>query len=109
MDARLQTETEYNPITNDAIYKEIFIRDDGNGNLIWKNEQMIGEVNYETGAISWALPERPNAEFVISVLHTNPFSGKLDATQNSRRNSLRQILGNTPQQKCEAQLTVTTY
>tara|TARA_R100001015_G_scaffold19138_2_gene15106 strand:+ start:1959 stop:3512 length:1554 start_codon:yes stop_codon:yes gene_type:complete len=109
VDARLQTETEYNPITNDAIYKEIFIRDDGNGNLIWKNEQMIGEVNYETGAISWALPERPNAEFVISVLHTNPFSGKLDATQNSRRNSLRQILGNTPQQKCEAQLTVTTY
>ena len=70
---------------------------------------MVGEVNYETGAISWTLPERPNAEFVISVLHTNPFSGKLDATQNSRRNSLRQILGNTPQQKCEAILTVTTF
>ena len=109
VDARLQTETEYDPITNEAVYKEIFIRDDGNGNLIWKNEQRVGEVNYETGAIFWTLSERPNAEFVVSVLHTGAFSGKLDATQSNRRNSLRQILGNTTQQKCEAQLTITTY
>tara|TARA_R100000234_G_C4990863_1_gene175475 strand:+ start:22 stop:1569 length:1548 start_codon:yes stop_codon:yes gene_type:complete len=109
VDARLQTETEYDPVTNDSVYKEIFIRDDGNGNLIWKNERTVGKVNYETGAISWNLSDRPNAEFVVSVLHTGAFSGKLDATQSNRRNSLRQILGNTTQQKCEAQLTIMTY
>tara|TARA_R110002020_G_scaffold223840_4_gene433050 strand:- start:213 stop:1772 length:1560 start_codon:yes stop_codon:yes gene_type:complete len=107
--ARLEAETTPDPITNGNTYKQIFIRDDGNGNLIWKNERKVGTINYETGAIDWTITDRPNAEFVVSVLHTSPFSGKLDATTTGRLNSLRQILGNTPQQKCEAKLTITTY
>tara|TARA_R110000824_G_scaffold324070_1_gene511045 strand:+ start:2023 stop:3612 length:1590 start_codon:yes stop_codon:yes gene_type:complete len=107
--SRLETETTPDPITNGSTYKQIFIRDDGYGNLIWKNERKVGSVNYESGAIDWTISELPNAEFVVSVLHTSPFSGKLDGTTAGRLNSLRQILGNTPQQKCEAKLTITTY
>ena len=107
--ARLQTETTTDPVTNASTYKNIFIRDDGRGNLIWKNERTIGSINYETGALDWSLPERPNAEFVVSVLHTSPFSGKLNAADADAANSLVQVLGNTPQQKCEAILTVETF
>jgi len=109
IDARLETDKVYDPITDSSTYKQIFIRDDGYGNLIYKNERTVGNVNYESGAINWSISERPNAEFVVSVLHTSPFSGKLDGTTTGRLNSLRQVLGNTPQQKCEAILTVTTY
>ena len=112
IDARLETETTTNPITNSTTYKQIFIRDDGRGNLIWKNERKVGTVNYETGAIEWTIAERPNAEFVVSVLHTSAMSGKLATStsgNNVRINSLRQVLGNTPQQKCEAVLTVETF
>ena len=80
--------------------------------MIWKNTRIVGIVNYETGAIEWTISERPNAEFVVSVLHTSAMSGKLATStsgNNVRINSLRQVFGNTPQQKCEAKLTVTTY
>ena len=80
--------------------------------MIWKNERKVGTVNYETGAIEWTIAERPNAEFVVSVLHTSAMSGKLATStsgNNVRINSLRQVLGNTPQQKCEAVLTVETF
>ncbi len=108
IDARLGAELSYNPITDASTYKEIFIRDDGRGNLMWKGSK-VGEISYESGLHYWTVPEKPNAEFVVSCLHTSPFSGKLDATTTGRLNSLRQVLGNTPQQKCEAKLTVTTY
>ena len=107
--ARLEPETTFDSITNTATYKQIFIRDDGNGNLIYKNERIVGTINYESGAIDWTISERPNAEFVVSVLHSSPFSGRLDPTTTGRLNSLRQVLGNTPQQKCEAILTVETF
>ena len=107
--ARLQQEQVFDPITNSSTYKQIFIRDDGNGNLIWKNQRSVGTINYESGAIDFTIAEKPDAEFVLSCTHTSPFSGKLDPTTAGRVNSLRQILGNTPQQKCEAILTVETF
>ena len=112
IDARLDTETITNPVTDATTYKQIFIRDDGRGNLIWANRDKVGTVNYETGALDFTVPEKPNAEMVVSVLHTSALSGKLATTtagNNVRVNSLRQVLGNTPQQKCEAVLTVETY
>jgi hypothetical protein len=109
VDAKLQTETIFDPVTNGETYKNIFIRDDGRGNLIWRNTRNVGTVNYETGEIDFTVSEKPNAEFVVSVLHTSPFSGKLNSSDADRANSLKQIFGNTPQQKCEAILTVTTY
>ena len=107
--ARLQTETSFDPITNSTTYKQIFIRDDGRGNLIWRNRNIVGTINYETGAMDFTVGEKPNAEFVVSVLHTSPFSGKLNSADADRGNSLVQVLGNTPQQKCEAILTVETF
>ena len=107
--ARLAPTQAFDPITNSATYKQIFIRDDGNGNLIWANDRVVGTINYETGAVDWTLPEKPNAEFVLSLLHTSPFSGKLNSSGADRANSLKQVLGNTPQQKCEAVLTVETF
>ena len=109
VDARLETEKVYDPSTDGAPYKQIFISDDGYGIGIWKNNRTVGKISYESGLHSFTVAERPNAEFVVSVLHTSPFSGKLDPTTAGRVNSLRQILGNTPQQKCEAVLTVETF
>ena len=110
--ARLAQESVYDPVTNASAYKQIFIRDDGQGGLIWNNRQRCGSINYESGAISWILPEKSNAEFVFSCMHTSPFSGKLvsntGATDN-RGNSLVAVYGNTSQQKCEARLTVEAF
>ena len=112
IDSRLETETFTDPVTDATTYKQIFIRDDGRGNLIWANRDRVGTVNYETGAIDFRISQKPNAEFVVSVLHTSALSGKLATStsgNNVRVNSLRQVLGNTPQQKCEAVLTVQTF
>lgn len=109
IDARLAQELEFNPVTNSSTYKNIFIRDDGRGNLLYRNTQNVGTVNYESGAIDFSVGDKPNAEFVVSVLHTSPFSGKLNAAGADRANSLKQVLGNTSQQKCEAILTVETF
>ena len=107
--ARLAQELEFNPVTNSSTYKNIFIRDDGRGNLIYKNTQVVGSCNYESGALDFTVGDKPNAEFVVSVLHTSPFSGKLNAAGADRANSLKQVLGNTSQQKCEAIITVETF
>ena len=107
--SRLEQESTFNPVTNSATYKDIFVRDDGNGNLIWANRNKCGTINYETGAIDFVVPERPNAEFVVALAHSGPFSGKLDPTTASKKNGLIQVLANTPQQKCEAKLTVETF
>lgn len=107
--ARLSRETVVDPVTNTSTYKNIFLRDDGRGNLVWKNDRVVGTINYESGAIDFTIPEVPNAEFVVSLLHTGAMSGALSTVGSGRANSLRQVLGNTPQQKCEAVLTVTTY
>ena len=48
-----------------------------------------------------------NAEFVFSCLHTSAFSGKQNATDSAKMNSLKAIYGNMPNQKGTGQLTVT--
>ena len=107
--ARLAQEVFYDKVTNEATYKNIFIRDDGRGNLLYKNTQFVGTINYESGAIDFTVGDKPNAEFVVSLLHTSAMSGALSTAGSGRANSLRQVLGNTPQQKCEAILTVETF
>ena len=107
--ARLSRETNVDPVTNTSTYNNIFLRDDGRGNLIWQNTRNVGTVNYESGAIDFTIPELVDAEFVVSLLHTSAMSGALSTAGSGRANSLVQVLGNTPQQKCEAVLTLTTY
>ena len=103
--ARLQTETFYDPITYSTSYKDIFIRDNGYGDLIYQR-RVIGSINYETGAVDWKLSSCPNAEFVVSALYNSPLSGKQDSTDSEKSNSLIAVYGNTVQQKGSATLRV---
>ena len=109
VEARLQQEVDYDPVTDTTTYRNIFVRDDGRGNLMWKNTNKVGTINYESGAINFSVGEKPNVAFVVSLLHTSAMSGKLSTAGSGRANSLRQVFGNTPQQKCESILTVETF
>ena len=108
VDARLEPELNYDRVTYSTSYKNIFISDDGYGNLKYSGRS-VGTINYETGAIEWAISSCPNAEFVISALYNAPFSGKQDSTDAAKVNSLMEVLGNTPQQKGGATLKVETF
>ena len=108
VDARLEVDTFYDPVTYSSSYKNIFITDDGYGNLKYAGRN-VGTINYETGAVDWQISSCPNAEFVISALYNAPFSGKQDSTDTAKVNSLMEVLGNTPQQKGGATLKVETF
>ena len=102
--ARLPDDTLYDRVTYATSPNEgAFLFDDGNGRL-WGVGS--GTINYETGAIDMTgCP--PNAEFVYSCLHTSAFSGRQNATDSAKMNSLKAIYGNMPNQKGTGQLTVT--
>ena len=108
VNARLEPELNYDRVTYSTSYKNIFITDDGYGNLKYAGRS-VGTINYETGAVDWQIPSCPNAEFVISALYNAPFSGKQDSTDAAKVNSLMEVLGNTPQQKGGATLKVETF
>jgi hypothetical protein len=108
VDARLEPELNYDRVTYSSSYKNIFITDDGYGNLKYAGRS-VGTINYETGAVDWQISSCPNAEFVISALYNAPFSGKQDSTDAAKVNSLMEVLGNTPQQKGGATLKVETF
>ena len=102
--AKLPDDTLYDRVTYASSPNEgAFLFDDGYGRL-WGVG--TGTVNYETGAIDMTgCPV--NAEFVYSCLHTSAFSGKQNATDSAKMNSLKAIYGNMPNQKGTGQLTVT--
>ena len=108
VDARLEPELSYDRVTYSSSYKNIFITDDGYGNLKYAGRS-VGTINYETGAVDWQISSCPNAEFVITALYNAPFSGKQDSTDAAKVNSLMEVLGNTPQQKGGATLKVETF
>ena len=108
VNARLEPDTVYDPVTYSSSIKDIFIRDDGYGNLKYGGSN-VGRINYETGAVDWTIRSCPNAEFVVSALYNSPLSGKQDATDSAKVNSLMEVLGNTPQQKGSAKLKVETF
>ena len=105
---KLEDDTVYNPVTYSSSFKDIFIKDNGYGGLVYGGKS-VGRINYETGAISWILNSCPNAEFVVSALYNSPLSGKQDSTDAVKVNSLMEVLGNTPQQKGGATLKVETF
>ena len=108
VNARLEADTVYDPVTYSSSIKDIFITDDGYGNLKYGGRN-VGRINYETGAVDWTISSCPNAEFVVSALYNSPLSGKQDATDSAKINSLIEVLGNTPQQKGSAKLKVETF
>jgi hypothetical protein len=104
--AKLPDDVSYDRVTYSAIpNSSVFVYDDGSGNLFGAAD---GTINYETGAIDFRNAP-PNAEFVISCMHTGAFSGKLNEAQADRINSLIAIHANTPNQKGSGQVTVKTY
>ena len=67
-----------------------------------------GTINYETGAIDMTgCP--PNAEFVVSCLHSSAFSGKLNDATADRINSLVNVLANTTSQKWNGKVQTRIY
>tara|TARA_R100001594_G_scaffold56702_1_gene90619 strand:+ start:896 stop:2458 length:1563 start_codon:yes stop_codon:yes gene_type:complete len=105
VNARLETETSFDPVTYSESYKDIFLTDNGLGDLVYK-KRIVGSINYESGAIDWQIGSCPNAEFVVSVLHSSPLSGKQDSTDSAKSNSLIAVYGNAVQQKGAATLQV---
>jgi hypothetical protein len=103
--AKLPDDVLYDRITYDTSPNEgAFIYDDGYGNL--KGNMGGGNLNLETGEIHMTgCP--PNAEFVYSCLHTSPFSGRQNATNAAKMNSLKAIYGNMPSQSGAGELTIT--
>ena len=104
--AKLPDDVSYDRVTYATIpNSSAFVYDDGKGNLFGAAD---GAINYETGAIDFRNAP-PNAEFVISCMHTSAFSGKLNEAETDRINSLIAIHANTPNQKGSGQVTVKTY
>ncbi len=104
--AKLETLEVYDPVTYATSFRdELLVYDDGNGNLFGK---ATGTINYETGAINMTgCP--PNAEFVFSVLHSSAFSGKQDATESAKKNSLQAVYANIPSQKWAGEIEIETF
>ena len=79
--------------------------DDGYGRLFSPGGIGTGEISYETGEVKFS--SYANAEFVVSCLHTSAFSGKSNATDAAKMNTLKAIYGNLPNQKGSGELTIT--
>jgi len=106
VDAKLPDDVTYDRVTYASIpNSQAFVYDDGNGNLFGA---ATGTINYETGAIDFR-DAPPNAEFVISCMHTGAFSGKLNEGETDRINSLIAVYANTTAIKGNGQVTVRTY
>ena len=60
-----------------------FMYDDGRGRLVGNGS---GIINYDTGAIDFV--SKPNAEFVVSLVHTSALSGKVTETT---KNTIEEI------------------
>ena len=102
--AYLPDDNLFDLLTNEAIPNiSEFGTDDGFGRFGGK---CGGTINYDTGEMD-IVNAPPNAEWVISFLHTSAFSGRIHATDASKMNALKAIYGNTPDQKLNAELTIT--
>jgi hypothetical protein len=82
------------PLYNDITHAEIpnmanIIYDNGHGELI-EGSRTVGRINYETGALDFTC-SFPFSQFDVSCFHSSPFSGKRDADEGARANSLKAI------------------
>jgi len=82
------------PLYNDITHAEIanmknIIYDNGLGQLI-EGGNVVGRISYETGALDFS-SSFTFSQFDISCFHSSPFSGKRDADEAARANSLKAI------------------
>ena len=99
--AKLPDDISYDNVTYAQIPNNVFLYDDGEGNLKGMGS---GTINYETGAIDM-LNCPADAEFVYSVAHSSAFSGK----KVTGDNAIVSILANTPSQKRNAKIDLDIY
>ena len=104
--AKLPDDVSYDPITYATTYNDVFIRDDGRGNL--SGNGVTGTINYETGAVDMKGMKR-HAEFVVSASYNAPLSGKTSATESTKINALAQVYGNIFNQKGSGTLKVEAF
>ena len=103
--AKLPDDVIYDRVTYDTSPNTgAFIYDDGYGGLT--GGMGSGSLNYETGEIHMTgCP--PNAEFVYSCLHTSAFSGRTNATNDAKMNSVKAVYCNMTSQSGAGELTIT--
>ena len=83
---------------NDVSNFSAFMRDDGYGNLVGNGS---GTINYDTGAIDFV--SKPNAEFVVSVIHTGALAGSLTETSS---NTIMEIKARSLNPKIEGKINM---
>ena len=98
-DNTTSTTTSGEPVTN----LEVFMYDDGQGNLIGKGS---GTINYDTGAVNFV--SYPNSEFVVSVRYGNALSGAVSFAQ---ANTIEEIFARSVNDNIETtvSLAITGY
>ena len=83
------------------------IYDNGLGELM-EGDRMVGRINYETGALDFTC-NYPFSQFDVSVFHSSPFSGKRDADEAARANSLKAIHATVHNQKMSGKLDIEVF
>ena len=97
--ASLPDDTVIDPATGNTISNSnAFMYDDGYGNLVGNG---TGTINYDTGAIDFT--SKPNAEFVVSAIHTGALAGNVTETA---KNTIMQIKARSLNTKVEGKINV---
>ena len=103
--ARLPDDTVYDKTTYDASpNKGAFMYDAGQGNLRGAGS---GRINYETGEIDFTA--KPNAEFVVSCVHTSAHAGGIAADTTNGKNTIQSIGARSVNGKMNTTVKVTAY
>ena len=105
VEPKLPDNTKYDPITYGGVPNiGDFAYDRGDSKIYGK---ATGSINYETGALDFVGPS--NASFQISACYNGPFSGKRDATETARANSIVAVHANVLNRRMSGELKVTTF
>ena len=97
--ASLPDDTITDPVTGNTLSNSnSFMYDDGYGNLMGNGS---GTINYDTGAINFT--SKPDADFVLSVIHTGALAGKVTETT---KNTVLEIKARSLNTKVEGKINV---
>ena len=97
--ASLPDDTVIDPATGNTISNSnAFMYDDGYGSLVGNGS---GTINYDTGAVDFT--SKPNAEFVVSAIHTGALAGNVTETSS---NTIMEIKARSLNTKVEGKINV---
>tara|TARA_R110001592_G_scaffold80295_1_gene239336 strand:+ start:1064 stop:2614 length:1551 start_codon:yes stop_codon:yes gene_type:complete len=103
--AQLPDDVIYDRVTYDSTKnKAAFMYDDGHGNLLGAGS---GRINYETGEIDFTA--KPNAEFVVSVIHKSAHAGGINADTANGKNTIQSIGARSVNGKMNTTVKVVAY